>query len=168
MRSFGPSSCKSAAANPAPSSRSRIAVAAAVTEPTESVELISINCLNTSRDKARSACESSCALTGTRPSPNTAAASKTTSLFIRRTLRSYTRISAHAFPFALTRSGTRSPTAATLCRRVQNLRTFAAVRNLSLALAAGTTTVILGENGAGKSTLLRLLAGLAAPTYGTL
>jgi len=46
--------------------------------------------------------------------------------------------------------------------------TFAAVRNLTLTLVAGSSTVILGENGAGKSTLLRLLAGLAAPSYGTL
>lgn len=45
--------------------------------------------------------------------------------------------------------------------------TFAAVRNLSLTLPAGSSTVILGENGAGKSTLLRLLAGLSAPSYGT-
>ena len=45
---------------------------------------------------------------------------------------------------------------------------FAAVRNLTLSLAQGSTTVVLGENGAGKSTLLRLLAGLAAPTHGTL
>jgi ABC-type multidrug transport system ATPase subunit len=46
--------------------------------------------------------------------------------------------------------------------------TFAAIRNLSLTLAPGTITVLLGENGAGKSTLLRLLAGLTAPTRGTL
>jgi heme ABC exporter ATP-binding subunit CcmA len=45
--------------------------------------------------------------------------------------------------------------------------TFAAIRNLSVTLAAGTITVILGENGAGKSTLLRLLAGLSAPSYGS-
>lgn len=45
---------------------------------------------------------------------------------------------------------------------------FAAVRNLSLTLPAGSSTVILGENGAGKSTLLRLIAGLSAPSYGTL
>ena len=45
---------------------------------------------------------------------------------------------------------------------------FVAVRNLSLTLEAGTATVILGENGAGKSTLLRLLAGLSAPSYGSL
>ena len=45
--------------------------------------------------------------------------------------------------------------------------TFAAVRNLSCSFPAGSSTVILGENGAGKSTLLRLVAGLAAPTHGT-
>ena len=44
---------------------------------------------------------------------------------------------------------------------------FAAVRNFTLTLPRNSITVILGENGAGKSTLLRLLAGLAAPTYGT-
>ncbi len=45
---------------------------------------------------------------------------------------------------------------------------FHAVRNLTLQLPAGSATMILGENGAGKSTLLRLLAGLTAPTQGTL
>jgi len=44
---------------------------------------------------------------------------------------------------------------------------FAAIRNLSLALQPGTITVLLGENGAGKSTLLRLIAGLTEPTHGT-
>ena len=44
---------------------------------------------------------------------------------------------------------------------------FAALRNLTLTLPAGSSAVILGENGAGKSTLLRLIAGLAAPTYGS-
>lgn len=44
---------------------------------------------------------------------------------------------------------------------------FAALRGVSTEFAAGTSTVVLGENGAGKSTLLRVLAGLIAPTHGT-
>ncbi len=44
---------------------------------------------------------------------------------------------------------------------------FAALRNVSLQVEAGSCTVILGENGAGKSTLLRLIAGLIAPSRGT-
>ena len=39
--------------------------------------------------------------------------------------------------------------------------------DLSLALHAGTTTVLLGENGAGKSTLLRVLLGVLRPLAGT-
>ena len=45
---------------------------------------------------------------------------------------------------------------------------FAALRNLTLTIPVGSCTMVLGENGAGKSTLLRLLAGLNAPTQGTL
>jgi heme ABC exporter ATP-binding subunit CcmA len=44
---------------------------------------------------------------------------------------------------------------------------FAALRNVTLSIAPGSCTVILGENGAGKSTLLRLIAGLITPTRGT-
>jgi ABC-type multidrug transport system ATPase subunit len=44
---------------------------------------------------------------------------------------------------------------------------FAALRKVSVEFAAGSSTVILGDNGAGKSTLLRLLAGLIAPSRGT-
>ena len=43
---------------------------------------------------------------------------------------------------------------------------FAALREVSLTLPAGSSVVLLGENGAGKSTLLKLIAGLATPTYG--
>jgi ABC-type multidrug transport system ATPase subunit len=46
--------------------------------------------------------------------------------------------------------------------------TFAALRKVSVEFAVGSSTVILGDNGAGKSTLLRLLAGLIAPSRGTL
>lgn len=44
---------------------------------------------------------------------------------------------------------------------------FAALRKVSVEFSAGSSTMILGDNGAGKSTLLRLLAGLIAPTRGT-
>ena len=45
---------------------------------------------------------------------------------------------------------------------------FAALRPTTLTLEAGKIYLVLGENGAGKSTLLRLLAGLAAPSMGTI
>jgi ABC-type multidrug transport system ATPase subunit len=45
--------------------------------------------------------------------------------------------------------------------------TFAALRNVSVAFEAGSSTMILGENGAGKSTLLRMVAGLIDPSRGT-
>jgi ABC-type multidrug transport system ATPase subunit len=38
---------------------------------------------------------------------------------------------------------------------------------VSIDFPVGSSTVILGDNGAGKSTLLRILAGLLAPTRGT-
>lgn len=43
---------------------------------------------------------------------------------------------------------------------------FAALRDVSLTLPAGSSVVLLGENGAGKSTLLRVIAGLASPSFG--
>jgi heme ABC exporter ATP-binding subunit CcmA len=42
-----------------------------------------------------------------------------------------------------------------------------ALRAISLDFSSGQITLLLGENGAGKSTLLRIIAGLAAPTLGT-
>jgi ABC-type multidrug transport system ATPase subunit len=45
--------------------------------------------------------------------------------------------------------------------------TFVALRELTLTLPAGCSVVLLGENGAGKSTLLKLIAGLIAPSYGS-
>ena len=44
---------------------------------------------------------------------------------------------------------------------------FAALRKVTVEFAVGSSTVVLGDNGAGKSTLLRLVAGLIAPTRGT-
>jgi zinc/manganese transport system ATP-binding protein len=42
------------------------------------------------------------------------------------------------------------------------------VRNLSGTFAAGSLTALTGENGAGKTTLLRALAGLHAPSSGSI
>jgi len=42
------------------------------------------------------------------------------------------------------------------------------LRDLTLSVTAGEAVVIFGPNGAGKSTLLRLLAGLTAPSTGSL
>lgn len=56
---------------------------------------------------------------------------------------------------------------AQLDRAAKLYGSFAALRPTSLTLAAGRIYLLLGENGAGKSTLLRMLAGLVAPTQGT-
>lgn len=42
------------------------------------------------------------------------------------------------------------------------------IDRVSLRLAAGSRTVILGANGAGKSVLMRLMHGLLAPSQGTI
>ncbi len=42
------------------------------------------------------------------------------------------------------------------------------LRDLSLTLAPGTVTAVLGANGSGKTTLGRLLLGLDAPTSGSI
>jgi iron(III) transport system ATP-binding protein len=43
-----------------------------------------------------------------------------------------------------------------------------AVRNISFSVAAGTLTTLLGPSGCGKTTTLRMIAGLEAPTSGTI
>jgi osmoprotectant transport system ATP-binding protein len=40
------------------------------------------------------------------------------------------------------------------------------LRDISLALEAGTTTAVLGRSGSGKTTLLRMVNGLVTPTSG--
>ena len=60
------------------------------------------------------------------------------------------------------------PGTAVRLERVSRLYgSFVALREVSLTLAAGASVVLLGENGAGKSTLLKVIAGLAAPSRGT-
>ena len=44
---------------------------------------------------------------------------------------------------------------------------FAALRGVTASFEAGRLYAVLGDNGAGKTTFLRVLAGLAAPTRGT-
>jgi len=44
----------------------------------------------------------------------------------------------------------------------------AVLRGLSFAVSPGEVMVVTGANGSGKTTLLRLVAGLTAPTRGTL
>lgn len=44
---------------------------------------------------------------------------------------------------------------------------FSALRDVSLRIMPGAAVLLLGENGAGKSTMLRVIAGLIAPTSGT-
>ncbi len=47
-------------------------------------------------------------------------------------------------------------------------RDFAAVQDLDLSIADGEIVGIIGHNGAGKSTTLKMIAGLVAPTSGTI
>jgi ABC-type multidrug transport system ATPase subunit len=50
---------------------------------------------------------------------------------------------------------------------VRHFGRFAALRGVTADFAPGSLYVLLGENGAGKSTLLRIIAGLLAPSRGT-
>lgn len=46
-------------------------------------------------------------------------------------------------------------------------RDFWALRNVSFGVNKGETFCVIGENGSGKSTLLQIVAGILAPTEGT-
>lgn len=51
---------------------------------------------------------------------------------------------------------------------VKQFGRFAALRGVTASFEAGRLYAILGDNGAGKTTLLRSLAGLSAPSRGTI
>lgn len=55
----------------------------------------------------------------------------------------------------------------TVANLVKQFGRFAALRGVTADFASGRLYAILGDNGAGKTTLLRSLAGLSAPTRGT-
>ena len=59
------------------------------------------------------------------------------------------------------------PEAAARQTRFDDERGFAALRDVSFTLEAGTATALIGNNGAGKTTLLRVLAGVTKPSEGT-
>jgi ABC-2 type transport system ATP-binding protein len=44
---------------------------------------------------------------------------------------------------------------------------FTALNNISFSINPGETVGIIGPNGSGKSTILKLIAGVMAPTFGT-
>ena len=52
-------------------------------------------------------------------------------------------------------------------RARKGTRLFTAVHPVDLALEEGQLTVVTGHSGSGKSTLLTMLAGMLAPTAGT-
>jgi len=58
-------------------------------------------------------------------------------------------------------------TAVSLRDVVRHFGRFAALRGITADFAPGRLYVLLGENGAGKSTLLRVIAGLLAPSRGS-
>ena len=53
-------------------------------------------------------------------------------------------------------------------RNVSNQVSVMALRDLSLNLKSGDRLGVMGPNGAGKSTLLRVIAGIYAPTSGSI
>ncbi len=51
--------------------------------------------------------------------------------------------------------------------RISFHKDFWALRDINFQISAGETFCIIGENGSGKSTLLQMVAGILAPTRGT-
>src|SRR5437773_4411643 len=53
-----------------------------------------------------------------------------------------------------------------ILRDLQPSETFPALKNVSFAVAGGSTFGVIGRNGSGKSTALKLVAGITKPTSG--
>ena len=70
--------------------------------------------------------------------------------------------------FTIRLSQNRSLKAALLRRELPRTRELWALREVDLEIAPGQAFGIVGPNGSGKSTLLKLLAGIFAPSTGTL
>ena len=70
--------------------------------------------------------------------------------------------------FTIRLSQNRSLKAALLRRELPRTRELWALRDVDLDIAPGQAFGIVGPNGSGKSTLLKLLAGIFAPSTGTL
>ena len=70
--------------------------------------------------------------------------------------------------FTIRLSSNRSLKAALLRRELPRTRELWALREVDLEIAPGQAFGIVGPNGSGKSTLLKLLAGIFAPSTGTL
>ncbi|THF55082.1 ABC transporter ATP-binding protein [Ollibium composti] len=61
-----------------------------------------------------------------------------------------------------------APDAIQIRQLVKRFGDFTAVRNVDISVPAGSFLVLVGPSGCGKSTLLRMLAGLEAPTSGSI
>jgi len=70
--------------------------------------------------------------------------------------------------FKITLTPTRSLKEAILRRRLPQTRELWALTDVDFRVAPGEAFGIVGRNGSGKSTLLKLIAGIFAPTTGTL
>jgi ABC-type polysaccharide/polyol phosphate transport system ATPase subunit len=70
--------------------------------------------------------------------------------------------------FKITLAPTRSLKEAILRRELPRTRELWALRDVDLHVQPGEAFGIVGRNGSGKSTLLKLIAGIFAPTAGTL
>src|SRR6188474_3857813 len=86
---------------------------------------------------------------------------------VRHTLHSGLRRHAHrrAVTFPLHRARGR-PMSIAVRRVTKRFGEFTALDNVSVAVAGGSLTALLGPSGSGKSTLLRVIAGLETPDEG--